>query len=416
MKNKLRLVGFFTLCFLLTNCKEKKANTLANSIKKINITKVFEKEEKLNLSKIAKSIEYISLESNKDNILGRITKKNRDIQIFENNILIKDKSFNLFLFNNKGGFKTRIGSMGKGPGEYTRIEEIIPIPNKGLIAAYSASQQKVLMYNLEGEFEYSFKIDFWPLGLTYFNENLIFFNLVGRRKLTDYYAMSIFNLKGELIKRLHYKEEEKKFEKNNTLRIKTRREEKFILNDTLRFWEGDYGKDIVYSLTKDLKIIPTYSVDFDDQLWTLDMYSESKKIGFEEMVKHSNIERYFESSAYLFFSIAYAKKRKFFNVLYNKKTEEGHSVSYKRENGKGLRFKFYNDIDGGMPFWPQGKVSDDKMYMIIHGYELKDYLARKKKKDNPIIDELGRKKLLDIAENAKISDNPILMIVTLKND
>lgn len=319
----------------------------------------------------------------------------------------------MFLFNSSGEFKNKIGTLGRGPSEYAGIEEFILIPDKDLVAVYSARQLKTLTYNLEGKFVNSFKTDFWPLGLSYFNENLIFFNTIGRRKMTDYYALSVFSLRGKLLERLHYKPEEKEFEKDKTLEVKTGRLGYFVLNDTLRFKEGDYGKDIVWSLTKENKVVPKNSIYFDDQLWKIDFYIDSKKMDFSETIKYSVIEHYLESSSFQFIKLYYSKHKKGYNVYHDKKKKSSKLVRYKREVGKGVHSKFYNNIDGGFPFWPQGKVSDDKMYMLIYGYELKDFLARKKKNPN-ILDKVGREKLLKLADNSKISDNPILMIVTLK--
>lgn len=409
----IKLICFFFLLILFINsCKEE--SKIKEKSTTIDITKSFEKESKINLSTIAQEIEYVQLESSKTGLLDRIRVVGKDIQFFNDYILIKDVQSNLLLFDVLGNFITKIGQLGNGPGEYTRIDELIALPDKNLISVYSAGQQKVLIYNLEGGFEYSFKIDFWPLGISYFNNSLVFFNTIGRRSLTDYFALSLIDTEGKLIKRLHYKEKEKKFEKSNELELKTIRLNSFILNDTLRFWEGDYGRDVIWSLTKEKKIVPYNSILYDDEnLWTLDMYSKSKKIGFEEMIKFSNIEDYLESTMYQFFRIAYKKDNKMHNILYNKKTKESHWVRYKNENRKGGNSKFFNDLDGGMPFWPQGKVSDNKIFMILYGYELKDYLSKHvnnmKFKNNKT-----RESLLKLAENSKISDNPILMIVTLK--
>ena len=60
-----------------------------------------------------------------------------------------------------------------------------------------------------------------------------------------------------------------------------------------------------------------------------------------------------------------------------------------------------------------GRVSDNKVFMLVYGCEMRDYIARKGKRFDAI-DKAGRDKLLMLVEKSKISDNPILMIVTLK--
>jgi hypothetical protein len=84
------------------------------------------------------------------------------------------------------------------------------------------------------------------------------------------------------------------------------------------------------------------------------------------------------------------------------------------ENRIGKYFSFNNDIDGGLPFWPDGIISEDKVFSLIYAYDLKKHINEQKNrigKSNTIHNE----KIQKLINNANLIDNPIIMIVTLKN-
>ena len=407
---KIKIIKILILLFFIS-CNEHKET---DPIPQIDITSGIERKEKVNLSEIATHIEYVQLESNETSLLDRIDTPKKDVQFVDEYVLIKDVSNRLFLFYRSGAFIRNIGNLGRGPEEYADIENFTFFNENQLIAIHSSSKQKVFVYSLDGQFVSSFDIGFWPLGLTNFQNEFVFLNNIGRRSLTDYYSLSFFSAKGSLQRRLLYKGNEKRYEKTKKLGIKTLNMNSFVLNDTLRHWEGNYGTDTIWSITKKHETIPSYTINFDSNLKKIDFFQENKQIGFNEMTKNSSLTDYQESTRFLFFELYYAKDGRLRKIVYDKTSNESASVQYKREFKQGFHFSFYNDIDGGMPFWPQGKTSDDKMYMIVHGYELKDYIA-KKGADFDAIDKAGRNKLLKLIGESKISDNPILMIVTLKD-
>ena len=74
----------------------------------------------------------------------------------------------------------------------------------------------------------------------------------------------------------------------------------------------------------------------------------------------------------MFFNTIYEKR--IHNIYYDKTTEQSSCVEFKRPSGRGIHFSFNNDIDGGIPFWPMGMASDNKVFMLTYGYEIKDYL------------------------------------------
>jgi hypothetical protein len=75
-----------------------------------------------------------------------------------------------------------------------------------------------------------------------------------------------------------------------------------------------------------------------------------------------------------------------------------------------------NDWDGGVYFWPVGSIDDNKVFMPIDIKYLKDVLKVTGSAKTSFKFPEQQKQLEQLASNLDITENPILMIVTLKSD
>ncbi|TGV03429.1 6-bladed beta-propeller [Flavivirga rizhaonensis] len=386
---------------------EKDIKTTNNTIS-IDLISAISNKERINLSSIAKSIDYIPLQTDSLNLIGKIDKPNIDVLFIDNKILIN--SGELFLFTDKGRLLNKIGTQGRGPDEYVKIADFATIKkeNNTLVAIHSGAQQKAILYNLEGNHVKSIPIDFWPMRITSLSDDIVCINLRGVRKDSDYYAFSIISpINGKLKKRLLYKGNEKEIESGNKKLDVEGRINYYKIKDTLSYWESGY--DTIWRITDDLKIFPKYVLNIGENKMPINEQINGNLFNFNKIVKYNSVQKCFESQKYLFFETCINKR--LHKLYYDKNSQEVNCVEFKKPFGKGIHFSFYNNIDGGMPFWPQGKMSDNKMFMLAYGYEIKDYLERIDGSYNAI-DE-ARERLLKLVKHSKISDNPILMVVTL---
>jgi len=278
------------------------------------------------------------------------------------------------------------------------------------VAVSSRAQQKTLLHTIEGSYTKEIPIDFWPTGLNSIDNNLVFINVMGMRKESNYYNLSIVPINEMKVKkRLLFKQNEKNIEKNKKL-IRQDFNNSYTLRDTLCYWEKDY--DTVWRITNKLKAIPQYVIHLDNKMPFIEQTGKMPEY-FKKLRKTNyNCTTGLTESTRFFFISANINHR-LHRIIYDKKTKKSVCPQFKREFRKGLNLSFYNDIDGGFYFWPQGLVADNKVYKLIYGYELKEYLDRKKN-STPVLDEEARKRLIKLAEKSELSDNPILMIVTLK--
>jgi 6-bladed beta-propeller len=102
--------------------------------------------ENIKISTIADSIYYIKLETSNECLIKHIQK----IEVDKELIFILDNNERLLLFDRDGKFLNQIGKIGKGPGEYTNINDfsIDSINN----IAYILDGRQILGYNYSGRF------------------------------------------------------------------------------------------------------------------------------------------------------------------------------------------------------------------------------------------------------------------------
>jgi hypothetical protein len=110
----------------------------------------------IKLSEIgAIEIEYLPLKTTPQNVIQEIY----NIIFGENYFLIRDISSikSPSMFRNDGSFITEVGTMGRGPGEFTGFSDIGIDPINESIYIADGSQPKFLVYNKNGEFLRTFK-------------------------------------------------------------------------------------------------------------------------------------------------------------------------------------------------------------------------------------------------------------------
>ena len=168
--------------------------------------------------------------------------------------------------------------------------------------------------------------------------------------------------------------------------------------------------DTVFRLIPPNRLLPTYIIDFGefkvDFKGGLDPNSDiSKKFMLNSMYETSDfiLIRYTQNND----SPNNRKKNsvKFFNVLFDKKQMKlYHQTGFSREP-EGI----INDIDGGMPFWPDYITPQGEMIKLVSGKMIKDYINSPKFTESTISEE-NRKKQLSIGADLKPSDMVLIYV------
>jgi hypothetical protein len=102
----------------------------------------------LRLSSLFKPAKTIILETNENCLIGGINA----IQAFDDYLFVLDMqgANSLFVFNREGKFIRKIGSIGKGPGEYSMVMDFTIDPDKREFYLLDINTNRIHQYTLEG--------------------------------------------------------------------------------------------------------------------------------------------------------------------------------------------------------------------------------------------------------------------------
>jgi hypothetical protein len=96
--------------------------------------------------------------------------------------------------------------------------------------------------------------------------------------------------------------------------------------------------------------------------------------------------------------------------LFDKSIQKGYALINKEGKSTGI----VNDWDGGLDFWPIDNIAENKIYMPINIMDLKKEFDKNMSAKKSIKFPEKQKELAELISNSDITDNPILMIITLK--
>jgi hypothetical protein len=402
------IIGIFL--FFACQSKSKNANIsvidLSNGIESVNI---------LNLSDFASSIRYVKLNTSDDNLLDVFEQFYYEDGLF---IISDNQEKYVYTFNEDGSFRQKIGQIGQGPGEYTKLKwfDYLPGHDEMLIHSYGTN---VYFYDLEGNFKR--KVDFnkfhendstfsgnafrviyvnpttFAVDINYGGTPLSKLTLVkdSLQVILDIPTNSSFDFDfGELGAILGHG---LPIPESNV--ILYRRENKIVHYNPYQ--------DTIQMIDKNQKI---ESIQFNYGNYRRDGWSKEKMIYLQSMEEFSNFF-FFEFDAKGltpepyegYTALSDNRLGPLYNIcaVFNKKTGE---LTFLKQAQKG-KLGFKNDIDEGLPFWPKYISTKGEMITYYQPYEFME--AFQNKKDIP-------EDVKAILKDLKEDDNPIVAIAKLK--
>jgi hypothetical protein len=155
MKRKYVLIFIFNvLLFIVLGCTAQKKD-LHNEFK-LDIGKI-NKNDTVYYSQIFENFKVIVLETNNNSVIGSVS----SVRFCNDHIIVLDNntSNSVFVFDINGKFIRKIGSIGKGPGEFITPYAISTDESKNEIAIYDAILNRIQLYSLSGTFIKSIQLD-----------------------------------------------------------------------------------------------------------------------------------------------------------------------------------------------------------------------------------------------------------------
>ena len=350
-------------------------------------------EKEIGLSEIVGDITYIPL--SKDVLFGSIV----SVELTDSLIFITPALGTLIVYDYNGNFIRSIGKRGRGPGEYKYANEFtLDRKNK---TVYILSDQRLLKYSFNGDFleTIDLKIDLKIFsGIVYTNGKLALFEGINQGE--GKYDWVVLDTLGNII-----------FEKFNAI-------EKFpsdhyccgnkqeAFNNTFYYW--NQINDTIFKIS-DEKYEPAF-------IFTQGNFRFPKQKIKEIYCEYFFPRKIFFTKNYLF--VAYIFDYKNYTGIYVNSENQFYNVNVTEDwnfiNGPGI----VNDFDSGVPLIPLSYYRDKKgkEYLIgeVNPFQLKAYVASDVFKNSTPKYPEKKKQLEKLANSLTENDNPVLMLVKLK--
>ncbi len=314
--------------------------------------------------------EYITLEVTENALVGEASK----VYITKSAVYVLDNDVAnaFFIFNRDGSFVKKIGSIGKGPGEYLVLDDFAIDEVNKEIHLYAGDQKRILIYNIDGKFKRMIKLS--DFGYTF---NLFPSGKYLSMNTTNLKNASFWNEKGERTSFFNQEDNLSWFPRMSI--------SKFDSTCLIRF--PYYGE--IYQVEGE-KLIEKFHIDFQIKNFPMESIKDREKL------------------KNLVFSGEYASLRSF--AYYNDIL--CFRYDYNKTSGCGL---FFNETDElilskrfmleGIPFYTIGGICKEgiilqnnasfllqyKDRVLEEDFDLPDYYTSISENSNPVITLLKTK-------------------------
>lgn len=374
---------------IIISCQEEKVK------KNIEIEPYIGLHSDKKLSDFIDHIEYIPLETSPEYVLDGIM----DIT-YTGEVFITFDVSHCFVFNQDGKFIKSIGKKGKGPLEYLTPHNGFFSPVNEHIYFPATNNNTIKEFSINGE---------WVSSNPNPDEGFLHVRNISPSLFAGYksnitgnaaWNLMIFNQHGDTLFTIpnHYKYKATSYNQFNDEAVFYYYDKslyfKELYNDTIFQFhdDGTFTTHFVINSGK-FKVPGDIKADFQTFLKT---FSNN----------FFSINNILESSNYLIISYLHKKKN---NLLFiNKQT--GNADNYNSKINHGL----LNDWDGGANFFPIS-IKENYLIQIVNIYELKQHVASDAFINSSPKYPKKKKELIQLANSLDENDNPMLMIVKLKD-
>ncbi|MCG6189361.1 6-bladed beta-propeller [Maribellus maritimus] len=307
----------------------------------------------------------------------------------------------LFRFDINGKNPVEIGSVGRGPREYLSAN-YFAVDEANNRIYINGKLNTVLVFDTLGNYIRDFKFKTPEIGFSkmdFLSNNRLFLpqQSLGAQRAYLWYVTDTL---GNVISRK--KNSIPPFETHTGSYSGT-----FKYKDKISYWI-DYN-DTIFEVSPGLSCQPSYLIAPNEN--RLENLKSTSPTGMFLKPSEFYLPRFFtETNKYLINRYSYNGKYAF--TFIDKKSGETYTCNYKLGEG-GIT----NDFDAGLKFFPLEYFSDGKdenLISIIQSLELKIYVTSDEfKNSTPKYPEM-KKALEQLANRLNENDNPVLMLVKLK--
>lgn len=399
------MIKYFYLISLITcliiGCTQKNINQEDNGLfHEININ--IKDSRQLKLSDISTDIRYVKLESRNDIYIPF----SYNMVVYKNRIYIvgyKNQSAFLSCFDENGKLLFLLMNKGQGPGEYVNIDDIIINPYSDEIELLDSYSQKILKYDLDGNFLYEIFLCLRPEQFIVNKDSTYLFrsisHAIDKDKTKDAEIYNLYQVTKDGNQIISYN-----FLRNPVL---DNNNSSNLLQSNGSNWFHFGYRDSVFNINSKGEILSGYKFNFHDNK---DKFYRGlrERVGTKELGNFLNsyvgiakIGDLLVSPNYLFV----------YYVVKDKKDQYSHHkvvLSQKSNSTKQGVGKIINDIDGiPLNLNPSLMTEKDELVFVVHNEEIME------EAEHNTTAEFIR--TYNQIKPASLNDNMVLAFVKLKD-
>ena len=365
--------------------------------------------QKVFLSSIASKIDYCLLQTDAKCLIGGAMK----IYCSSNHIVAigRQSPSNdvCYVFDKQNGFFIRqISSLGNGPNEYQYTNALFW---DGVHEQVSVNHNsKHAFYNLDGSLSHLTNY-FRPSGNPVVAFDEYYVKYVPNHNGEQTIRIAFYNKAGVLIDSiLEYRSwKRQNYNSFNPIPLE---HSVYIFHNSLYY--KDLACDTLYHIV-DFHLQPRFIFQTGDRSFPYEMQEGgryetigTKREDLDRYERYVVIDNILENGKQLFFTIDLKLRR--YLATYNKSDDKLQVMPpvYNPPTGRGRNLPirgFENDLDGGLPFWPQQIISDKEMMCV---YTAEELLALDRTK-------ITNSKLTKVLNQLQEDSNPVVAIVTTRD-
>lgn len=366
-------------------------------------------KDELKLGLFASDVKYIPLSN--ETRLGQII----NLRISENSIyVVSDKSSGgegnglktLYKFDKDGTNPVQIGSVGKGAHEYFSSEFFVVDEKKGRIYI-NGRPNTVLVFDTNGKFLRSFRFEdtnqrYCKLGLI---GNKYLFMAVKKLGANCDNLWTICDTLGNYVYQ----------KKNTTPAFKTNlgpRGDIFQYGDKVSYWVN--YNDSIFTIFPDFSYRASFVLKPGKYRYPLESIKISSMKEFLKKREEYYMPHFFmETNHYLISRCTF--KGKYLYMFFDRQSQKLYSCNF--QWNRDLKGGIPNNFDQGLMFRPKEySIFDGSEYLVgtIEAYQLKSHITTKCFKNAIPINSEKKLELEMLAKSLNENDNPVLMLVKLK--
>ncbi len=400
-KRILTFLGKILFAIFLFCAACKSSQTGKDSLIILDITKL-SKTENVKASDIdVVDIEYIPLETDTNSLISYI----KNIKSDENSLYIRT-SDEILRYDLNGTFISKIGKQGRGPQEYQILMDY-SIGADGNIYILSLFQEKIFIYTPNDDFVRTIPAPFTTYYIECFEDGILCYSLdlIGSMEKN----IQALDYDGNILK-----------EFSNKYLISDRIEQQNSMppppppnfgltplyrNEGNLFLKEFYSDTVFLFNQTDLIFEPAVVLDRGGRLITLEAEISGSESRRAEYIEDTKIIQFGDN--------VYAE----FIDRADEYTRYGFYASFDKSRQYLMRIKEHgiiNDIDGGPSLWMKTPLNSNTVLTWIDAFELIAFVNSDEFKNSTPKYPEKKKELEQLANSLDENDNPVLMLVKLK--